>query len=98
MVPEVFAPEIANVFWKYHRFAQMEPALCFRSLDLALGFVDIFVSNRELATDALSLSISAKTPAYDMFYLALAFRENAMLLTLDDKLRKEAARRGVATQ
>jgi predicted nucleic acid-binding protein len=92
MVPDVFAPEVANAFGKYHRFAQMEPATCFHALDLALALFDVFVSNRELAPEALSLSIGAKMPVYDMFYLALARREGAVLLTLDAKLREIAAR------
>jgi predicted nucleic acid-binding protein len=33
--------------------------------------------------------------AYDMFYLALALREDAVLLTLDATLKKEARRAGV---
>ncbi len=32
---------------------------------------------------------------YDMFYLALARREDAMLLTLDKALAKEAVRQGI---
>ena len=31
----------------------------------------------------------------DMFYLALALRENAVLLTLDATLKKEARRAGI---
>jgi len=33
-----------------------------------------------------------RRPAYDMFYLALAKREDAAFLTADTSMRKEAAR------
>jgi predicted nucleic acid-binding protein len=66
-------------------------------LEETIGLVDTLVSGRELYRAALALSRGAHRPVYDMFYLALAHREGARLLTLDKALRKEARRQGIAT-
>ena len=92
LAPEILLPEVANALWKFHRFEKPEAATCHRALELAVGLVDILVSHRALVREALSLSMAARTPAYDMFYLALVRREGAALLTLDAALRKEAVR------
>ena len=61
-----------------------------------LNLVETFVPSTEIYRDAFALSRAQKTrAAYDMFYFALALRENAVLLTLDSTLKKEARRAGV---
>ena len=46
--------------------------------------------------EAFALSRAQRSrAAYDMFYLALAQREDAVLLTLDGTLKKEAKRAGI---
>jgi predicted nucleic acid-binding protein len=57
--------------------------------------VDAFVPSRDLYREAFFLARTAKRSAYDMFYLALARREDAALLTTDKALGKEAERQGV---
>ena len=57
---------------------------------------DILVPSKELARAAFLLARTMARSAYDMFYLALAQREDASLLTLDASLRKEAQRQGVS--
>ncbi len=46
----------------------------------------------ELANRALSLAIELQHPIYDCFYLALAQRENALLITADERLLSAARR------
>lgn len=96
IAPELLLPEIVNAIWKYHQFAEFDLSKCEKALELAVGLVDRLVSHREIYRDAFALSRAQKTrAAYDMFYLALALRENATLLTLDATLKKEARRAGV---
>jgi predicted nucleic acid-binding protein len=66
-----------------------------RTLDLGLGLVDTLVPCKDLYKEAFLLSRTASRPAYDMFYLALARREDADFLTMDKALRKEAERQGI---
>ncbi len=96
IAPELLLPEIVNAIWKYHQFAEFDLSKCEKALELAVGLVDRLVSHREIYRDAFALSRAQKTrAAYDMFYLALALRENAVLLTLDGTLKKEARRAGI---
>ena len=49
----------------------------------------VATAEAELYREAFALSRAQQTrAAYDMFYLALALRENAVLLTLDSTLKK----------
>ncbi len=95
LAPELLLAEIVNSIWKYHEFQQLELTTCVRALDFAVGLVDTLVSCKELYREAFLLSRTTRRPAYDMFYLALASREDAALLTLDSALRKKAVRQGI---
>jgi predicted nucleic acid-binding protein len=95
LAPELLLAELVNSIWKYHEFHQLELTTCVRALDFAVGLVDTLVSCKELYREAFLLSRATRRPAYDMFYLALAKREDAALMTLDNGLRKEATRQGI---
>lgn len=100
LAPDLIVPEFVNAVWKLLQFTETSLALCDQALGTLLEMVDIFVPSREIYREAFALSRAQKTRAavvstYDMFYLALARRENATLLTLDATLKKEARRAGV---
>jgi len=96
LAPDLLVPEFVNTLWKYHQFTQLSLSLCDEALKVLLELVETFVPSTEIYRDAFALSRAQKTrAAYDMFYLALALRENAVLLTLDATLKKEARRAGV---
>jgi predicted nucleic acid-binding protein len=97
LAPDLFVAEVTNAIWKYQEFSDLPRGDAEARLEEAVGLVDTLVSCRELYRAALALSRAAHRPAYDMFYLALARREGAQLLTLDKTLRKEARRQGIAT-
>jgi len=96
IAPELLVPEIVNAVWKYHQFAEFDLGKCEKILELAVGLVDRLVSHKEIYREAFALSRAQESlAAYDMFYLALALREDAVLLTLDGTLKKEAKRAGI---
>jgi predicted nucleic acid-binding protein len=95
LAPELIVPEVTNAIWKYHQFEKLETETCQRVLELALNLVDTLVSGKDLYREAFLLARTSRLPAYDMFYLALARRDDATLLTVDRVLRQEAARQGV---
>ncbi|HYL36666.1 MAG TPA: type II toxin-antitoxin system VapC family toxin [Bryobacteraceae bacterium] len=95
LAPELIVPEIVNAIWKYHQYEHLALSICEDTLEFALGLVDSLVACRELYREAFLLARVARRPVYDMFYLALARREDAGFLTLDAALRKEAERQGV---
>jgi predicted nucleic acid-binding protein len=95
LAPELLVPEVVNTVWKYHQFENLSLNACDRALELALGLVDVLVSCKDLYREAFLLARISRRPAYDMFYLALARREDAAFLTTDAALRKEAERQGI---
>jgi predicted nucleic acid-binding protein len=97
LAPDLFVAEIVNAVWKYHHIQHIDLPTCDRILEGALALVDSFVPSKELYREAFQLARGTRRPAYDMFYLALARREDAVLLTADAALRKEAERQGVQT-
>lgn len=95
LAPELFVPEVVNTIWKYHQFEHLSLTVCDHALEAALGLVDTLVGSKESYGEAFLLARTTRRPAYDMFYLALARREDATLLTLDAVLKREAQRQGI---
>ena len=95
LAPDLFIPEVVNTIWKYHHFERLSLDACDSAIESALALVDNLVSSKETYGEAFLLARTARRPAYDMFYLALARREDAVFLTVDKTLRKEAEHQGV---
>ena len=95
LAPDLLVPEAVNAVWKEHHFGGCDLGICEEALDIVLNLVSTWVPCAELYREAFHMSLLARTSAYDRFYLALARREGATLLTLDKALRKEAVRQGV---
>lgn len=96
LVPELFLAEVANALWQAHKINGRDWDDCQRALDIATSLPNTVVAQQPLLFDVFHLSKQLNTrAAYDMFYLALARREGASLLTLDGPLKKEAKRAGV---
>lgn len=95
LAPDLLIPEVADTIWKYHQFEHLNLDICERALEFAIGLVDALIPSNELYREAFLLARAARRPVYDMFYLALARREDAAFLTLDAVLRKEAERQSV---
>lgn len=89
--PDLYPAEVSNALCKYHRFNQYPLSVCFEMLDHAIGLVDEYVPTTTLYKECFSLSCSISHPVYDVFYLVLARRQNATLVTLDKKLRALAS-------
>jgi predicted nucleic acid-binding protein len=98
MAPELMIAETANTFWKYFRAGILSRADCERGCRAAVGLADEFARLGPLAAEALDLAVLSNRPAYDMFFLVLARRNGALLLTADDRLRESARSLGVRTE
>jgi predicted nucleic acid-binding protein len=95
LAPDLFASEVVNTIWKYYQFENLNLNACDQALEFAFGLLDVLVPCKELYREAFLLARSTRQPAYNMFYLALARREDAGFLTKDRALRKEAERQGI---
>jgi predicted nucleic acid-binding protein len=95
IVPYLYVSEVTNTFWKYHTMTDFPVELCETSIDTALAFPDEFIDERELYKEAFSMGCLFRKPVYDMFFLVLARRHNANLITLDNSLKKAARKQSI---
>lgn len=95
--PDLLIAEVTNVIWKYHQVECLDLASCERALAVAAALPDALVPCAELHREAFLLARTLRKPAHDMFYLALARREDGVLVTMDAGLRREAEKEGVQT-
>jgi predicted nucleic acid-binding protein len=93
--PELFVAEATNVCWKYHVLGHLSLEHAETALDETISMVDEFVPCATLYREAFAMAVRGQKAAYDMFYLALARRNNASLLSADAKLLAFAAKHDV---
>lgn len=94
-VPELFIPETANAVWKYHFAGHLSRESAEALLERVMEMPDEFVSGSSLFQEAFAMAAGGKRAAYDIFYLALARRHNATLLTTDKGLAAFATKHDV---
>lgn len=95
IAPDLLIAEVVNAIWKSHEFEKLDLKICDRAIEEFPRLINRIIPSQDLYREAFALSRATHKPAYDMFYLALAQREDAVLLTMDQSLKKEAARRGI---
>lgn len=96
LAPDIFPAEVTNVFWKYGRQANLPAETCQRGITYCLDLIDDYVTTRHLCREVLSQSIRLGHPAYDIFYLVAARRNDAVVLTRDRRMIEAAEALGVA--
>ena len=85
---DMFHAEVRNTFWKYVR-ANMLPADEARKyIEKACALVDEFVPLEENAAEAFDEAVRQDHSVYDLFYVTLARRHSATLMTADKKLQE----------
>jgi predicted nucleic acid-binding protein len=92
LAPELILAEAANAFWKSSRAGYMKASEMQSAIAQLPGFFEELVPSRDLADEAVEISLGLNHPAYDCFYLALARREAAPLVTADKRLAAAAQR------
>jgi len=91
LAPDLFHPEIANVFWKCCRANIVSHEESIQLTEDGISMVDDFTSGGELWKEALGEGIKYKHSIYDMFYTVLARRNDAVLITRDNQLAETAS-------
>ncbi|MFO7870633.1 MAG: type II toxin-antitoxin system VapC family toxin [Kiritimatiellia bacterium] len=95
IAPGLFVCEVANTFWKYYHLSDMALAACEQAVEKAVALPDRYVSGEELHMEAFSLACLTDRTVYDMLYLVLARRNNAVLVTVDESLKETARKQSV---
>jgi predicted nucleic acid-binding protein len=88
IAPELFIPEITNVLFKYYKANIFNHDECRQFVSDGIALVDAFFESKDLWTEVLGESIKYNHSAYDLFYMVLARRNNAILLSNDRDLIK----------
>lgn len=86
IAPTLFHSEIANTLWKYVRSGDLDKETALTRYAEAIGLVDIFEADEQLAAEALFTAIRYNHAVYDMLYVILARRHGCSILTVDKKL------------
>ena len=86
IAPSLILAEIGNALWKSALRDEVSKSDAVRALAAAAAHLTTLVAIDELAEHATGLAIDLRHPIYDCFYLALAQRENAAVVTADERL------------
>ncbi len=95
LAPTLLITEATNVFWKYQKFSDYPYDDCKKAIDDIIALVDEYVNEADLYREAFNIGCMLDHPIYDMIYLVLARRNNAILLTMDKKLIAAGDKAGV---
>jgi predicted nucleic acid-binding protein len=95
--PDLLIPEAANALWKEHRFGVLGLEDSEKALGRIVDIPDEVVPSVSLHKEAFALAALTERPAYDMFFLVLARRNSATLLSIDRKLLAFADKHDVKT-
>lgn len=91
LAPDFLLVETANALWKKARRALITPTQAQAAITGLDAMFAQLVPSTELLAAALALALRRDHPAYDCFYVALAQREGAPLLTADTRLAERFA-------
>ena len=86
--PELYVSEITNLSWKYNKIAKFKHDECYSMAEDGINLIDQFIDTKELWKEALREAINNDQSVYDCQYLICARRNDAVLLTKDQKLKK----------
>lgn len=93
--PDLFMPEAANALWREHHFGSLGREQCETALEGIADLPDAFIPGLLLYKEAFAFAALAERPAYDMFFIVLARRQSATLVSLDKRLLTFAAKHDI---
>lgn len=92
LAPDLMVLEVCNAAWRKVRLGQASRAQAEQIAErLRQGIVDLRPT-APLAPRATEIALTVDHPVYDCFYLALAEREGAELVTADQRLNERLRR------
>lgn len=95
IAPELYIFEISNVLWKYQKAGLIPEKDCIQFVQDGIDMIDDFFEAKEFWKESLAEGIKNQHSIYDMFYLVLARRNNANLITNDNALEKICKKLGI---
>ncbi len=89
LAPKLLPIEIANTFWKKIGRGELAAAQAPTGPQIVEDAITLFVDDSELVAEALKIATGLVHPIYDCLYVALAAREQAILVTADLRLLRK---------
>ena len=86
IAPDTYPSEITNVFWKYAFHSNMDKEKCEKGIDYCLDLIDDYTDTKSICREVFLESLNNDHSSYDIFYLVVARRHNAAILTKDKKM------------
>ena len=86
LAPDLLFAEVGNILWKKQSRGEIDTAAAQLGARWLLQVPLQVHESSSLLADALALALQLQHPAYDCFYLALALRADAPLMTADKRL------------
>ena len=86
VAPDTILAEIGNALWKRYHRRELSARHASEAIRRAPGLFSSLSPTPALALEALRIATTVDHPIYDCFYLALAEREAAPLVTADRRL------------
>lgn len=86
IAPSLVAAEIGSALWKAVRRGDLDISDAKAALEAALLSYEALFPLEDMRARALEFAVQLDHPIYDCFYLALAEREQAALVTKDERL------------
>jgi predicted nucleic acid-binding protein len=86
LAPTLIVAEIGNAAWKRATRGDMSSAEAMDAVETATALLTTLIPIEQLAARATEIAIELRHPIYDCFYLALAEREGAPIVSADAKL------------
>ena len=83
--------------WNIRNFQTISYDKCEKPIDRIVSLPDEYVNEMQLYRESFKLGCMLDHSVYDMIYLVLARRNNAILLTMDQRLVASAEKAGVDT-
>ena len=88
LAPDLYISEIANTAWKRNRRKENWASVSIQMGKECINYIREYADILTLWEEALNLAHEYDHSVYDMLYAALAKRHDAVLITLDEPLRK----------
>jgi predicted nucleic acid-binding protein len=86
IAPDLYVSELSNALWKYYKANALSHEECVQHVEDGIALIDDLFEAKELWKEALSESIKNNHSVYDMYYLILARRNDATVVTNDRRL------------
>ncbi len=92
IAPDLVVPEVLNAIWKNVRMNRIVPAQMGLVAAAISRHFSAIIPSHFLAVRAGEIAIGLDHPIYDCLYIALAERENCVLITADERLQRRTRR------